>query len=114
MHHEIVIEDSVEETFINPINQISVANIAEINQQFAELIEKEHDGFYTCTVCEKKIKNKKDMKRHIETHLSGLSYDCSKCGKNFRSSNALRLHVSNKCSPLKNYGALWGNVRDSF
>ena len=110
MQHAIVIEDSVEETSIKPINQTSVENVAEIDQKFAELIEKEEYGLYRCTVCEKKIKNKRDMKRHIETHLSGLSYDCPQCGKNFRSSNSLRLHVSNKCSPLNNYGALWGSV----
>ena len=88
MHHEIFLQDDLEETSFKQIK-------AEIDQKFAELIEKKEDGLYRCTVCEKKIKNKKDMKRHLETHLSGLSYDCSLCGKNLRSSNALRRHIYN-------------------
>ena len=84
---------------IRPLNQISVENVAEIEQKFAELIEKEESGLHRCTVCEKKIKDKRDMKRHLETHLSGLSYDCQQCGKSFRSSNALRMHhKNNRCS----------------
>ena len=88
-----------QERLIKPINQISVKNFAEIDLKFAELIEKEEGGLHRCTVCEKKIRYKKDMKRHLETHLSGLSYDCSQCGKSLRSSNALRMHhKNNRCS----------------
>ena len=102
MHHNIKPEETkkskplcFEERSIRPINQISVENVAEIDQKFAELIEKEEGGLHMCTVCGKKIKDKRDMKRHLETHLSGLSYDCSQCGKNFRSSSALRKHIYN-------------------
>ena len=88
---------------MRPVNQVSVPNVAKIDQKFAELIELEEDGIYRCAVCEKKIRNKKDMKRHLETHLSGLSYDCSQCGKSFRSSNALRMHhKNNRCSHNRN------------
>ena len=73
-------------------NQNFDANNDEIDDKFAELIKREIGGPYRCTVCEKKMKEKRDMKRHLETHLSGLSYDCSPCGKSFRSSNALRRH----------------------
>ena len=91
---------SVEEKSIRSINQIPVANVDEVEKKFVELIEKEEeDGVYRCTVCEKKIKNRTGMKRHLETHLSGLSYDCSQCGSSFRSSNALRMHhKNNRCS----------------
>ena len=101
MHHKIEPKDNkknktqyLEERSIGPINQIFVENAAEIDQKFAELIEREESGFHRCTVCEKKIRNRADMKRHLETHLSGLSYDCSQCGKNFRSSSALRKHTA--------------------
>ena len=32
------------------------------------------------------------MKRHIETHLEGLSYPCQVCGKTFRSRNSFNTH----------------------
>ena len=99
-YYDIVSEDKKEnepryeeERSMRPVNQVSVPNVAKIDQKFAELIELEEDGIYRCAVCEKKIRNKKDMKRHLETHLSGLSYNCSECGKDFKSSNALRQHV---------------------
>ena len=87
------------ERSVRTINQNfdgNVSSVAEIDQKFEELIEKEAGGPFRCTVCEKKIKDKRDMKRHLETHLSGLSYDCPICGKNFRSSDALR-HHKKKC-----------------
>ena len=90
-----------EESSFRPIDQIYVENVAEIDQKFAELIEKDNDGLHRCTVCEKKVKDKRDMKRHLETHLSGLSYDCSQCGKNFRSSSSLRRHTYHHS--VKNY-----------
>ena len=100
VHHEIVSEDKKEnkpryeeKRSIRPVNPISVANVAKNDKKFAELIEVEEDGIYRCSVCEKKIWNKKDMKRHLETHLSKLSYSCSECGKGFKSSDALRQHV---------------------
>ena len=34
----------------------------------------------------------KNMKKHIETHLVGISFSCTKCGKQFRSSSLLSVH----------------------
>ena len=89
----------VEERSNRSINQIPVESVDEVEKKFVELIEKEEDGLYRCTVCEKKNKHRTGMKRHLETHLSGLSYDCSQCGNSFRSSSALRSHHNhNRCS----------------
>ncbi len=88
------------ERFVRPISQnldVNVSCVAEIDQKFEELIEKEDGDPFRCTVCEKKIKEKRDMKRHLETHLSGLSYECSTCGKSFRSSDSLRHHNKKRC-----------------
>ena len=92
---EIIPEEKgkiVKERSIIVNNQNLKANNDEIEDKFAELVEKEDCGTYVCTVCEKKIKIKRDMRRHLETHLSGLSYNCSPCGKSFRSSNSMRKH----------------------
>ena len=47
----------------------------------------DEDIKYVCTVCGKTAtgKNwgiaKKDMRKHIETHMEGLSYSCNQCDK---------------------------------
>ena len=65
-HHEIVPEDYKKNKLLyqeGSINPIYVENAAEIEQKFAELIEKDEDGLHRCTVCEKKFKVKRDMVR---------------------------------------------------
>ena len=70
------------------------------DEKFNELVVKEN-GLYHCTVCQTTFKDKAMMRRHIETHIPGLSYDCHLCGKNFRSRNSLNSHVYHKrCSNL--------------
>ena len=88
-----------------PIKERSVKVVAsnietqnsEVNEKFKELVVKDN-GLWRCTVCDKTMKSGRDMKRHLETHLEGLSYDCQYCGKTFRSVNALRQH---KCRESK-------------
>ena len=67
------------------------AQNSEVHEKFEELVVKEN-GLWRCTVCDKTMKVGRDMRRHLETHLEGLSYDCQHCGKTFRSVNALRQH----------------------
>ena len=90
----------MKERSLKTINQNFEANNAEIDQKFSELIEKVKGEPFRCTVCDKKMKDKRDMKRHLETHLSGLSYECSQCEKSFRSSDSLRQHKKNYCANL--------------
>ena len=58
------------------------------------------ENLWRCSVCGKTNKGKdraiarQDMRRHIETHIDGLSYPCNKCDKISRSSNALNVHIS--------------------
>ena len=54
----------------------------------------------TCTVCDKtfdKTLNKSanmHMKNHVESlHVDGVTYECNKCDKTFRSKNALHKHT---------------------
>ena len=65
----------------------------EVEEKFQELIVV-CDKIFRCTVCEKTMTHRGSMKRHLETHLTGLSYDCNLCGKTFRSSNILANHKS--------------------
>ena len=77
-----------------------VAVDANVKDQINSMIESSYDGKIVakCTVCGKENKGKdarKDMRRHIETHIEGVSYPCNQCGKVSRSSNALNTHISN-------------------
>ena len=91
-----VIEKSLARQSSFPINPINV----ESDEKFEELVVKEN-GLYTCTVCQKTMGHKTKMRLHVETHMSGLSYDCHLCGQNFRSRNSLNSHGYHKrCSNL--------------
>ena len=51
-------------------------------------------GGFTCSVCNKRTRQKKDMQRHIESHIGGLSFPCSNCGKSFKSRHSLAVHTA--------------------
>ena len=66
----------------------------EIELKIKELFEKV-DGVWRCLACEYKTStNSGIIKRHIETHIDGLSYTCTLCNKEFRARNLLTLHKS--------------------
>ena len=52
------------------------------------------DGVFTCTICGTTCKQKVNLKKHIETHIEGLSFPCQQCDKTFRSRNSLQKHIS--------------------
>ena len=72
------------------------ANTEELQVQIGTMMEKIHEGDYSwkCRVCGKMTKGSlTQMKRHVETHLEGVSHTCKQCGKVSRSSTALSMHV---------------------
>ena len=77
-------------------NEVYEANTSEVNEKFQELVVQEPDRSFRCTVCNRTMSHKGSMRRHLETHLTGLSYDCPTCEKTFRSSNALATHKSSE------------------
>ena len=56
-------------------------------------------NIFTCTVCGKtkdKVSDKKatlQMERHVEIHVEGISYDCTRCDQTFRSKSNLHTHT---------------------
>ena len=66
----------------------------EIDKQLVDLIETSADGSFNCTMCEKKDKVRQRLIKHIETHLSGLSYQCSECDKSYSTRSSLANHKS--------------------
>ena len=65
----------------------------EVNEMIQQNFEKISSGVFQCRLCEKVSKKRIDMKRHVETHLEGLSYPCQQCGKTYRSKDVLRHHI---------------------
>lgn len=64
------------------------ASMDEVDLKFQEHVFYDNDnGVYRCSICDMEMQRKHDMRRHLETHLIGLSFDCSACGKTYRSSN---------------------------
>ena len=77
------------------IDEDTASNIEEIDAKIAENILKESDGTFTCLLCGKSGSKRKDnLKKHVETHLEGLSFPCPYCGNIFRSRNSLQNHNS--------------------
>ena len=77
-------------TFQDPQQLINASN-SDVDEKYKELVAKE-EGYLRCTVCEKTMVHQGSMKRHLETHLTGLSYNCQHCGDTFRSRNTLKHH----------------------
>ena len=76
---------------------LSVTDINELDRRVEDLIEEE-DGVMKCKVCGKTssasttFHMKYNLKKHVETHIEGLSFDCHLCNKTFRSRESLRVH----------------------
>ena len=72
---------------------INVQNHDELAETIGSIMERVN-GVWKCKMCEKTLKDKQDMRRHIEgKHLEGVQYPCDKCEKVLRSRNALRIHI---------------------
>ena len=48
-------------------------------------------GQFSCNTCGKVMAQKRDMKRHVESHLD-IKHECEICGQRSKTSNALRMH----------------------
>ena len=66
-------------SIVGPISAIGHTQ-EEVEQTISDLITKESD-FHKCTVCGKLSKDRGNLKRHVEVHIDGLSYQCNLCDK---------------------------------
>lgn len=71
------------------------AIVAAIEEQIQMSMELTLDGEWSCSVCGKKTKSKRDLFRHIESlHVENHpGYPCNICGLVKKSSQALRMHI---------------------
>ena len=85
---------------------VALPENTEHKEYLAEQVISNPDKSVTCKICGKTTKPnckdmgnaRRDMKRHVETHIEGLSYTCPTCSKVFRSENSLNTNKSKiKC-----------------
>ena len=97
-------ENSYNEDLRNIERKVSLINgdQQEINIKVDEHIETCADRSLKCLICGKLVNanksgsEKQAMRSHVETHLEGISYQCTFCEKTFRSRNAFNAHKSRK------------------
>ena len=106
-------QDSIIEINSNKSNNEDLRNIErkvslingdqqEINVKVDEHIGVGSDRNIKCLICgklgtgSKRSSDKEAMRNHVETHLEGISYQCTLCEKTFRSRNSCWLHKSRK------------------
>ena len=78
----------------------------EADIQAESFMEKSMDSkdrtMWQCKECNKLSRNKGNLKKHVEIHMSGLSYSCRNCDKTFKTRNLLSVHMyTNKTCRVK-------------
>ena len=66
----------------------------ELDLQIEEMIEK-NEGMWKCKVCGKTTRVKRDLCRHTETHIKGLSHKCHLCNSTASTRVSLQMHLQN-------------------
>jgi len=99
--NEKVSNSKFEETTEAP-TAVAVSNMdmQDIRGKINEYLIECDDKSYKCSLCGKmsnknsRNTQKQGMQRHIETHLEGLSFTCTICQKEFKSTSSLSSHKS--------------------
>ena len=91
---EISVEKYPLKNFVE--KKIIVHNTEDLKTKLDSMIENNIGGAkaWKCTECGREIQVRRDMRRHVETHVEGLSYPCNLCDAVKRSSNSLNSHIS--------------------
>ena len=75
----------------------------EITQKLSDQVEIRADGSAVCRVCGKTAGGKRGrdiIEYHVKSHQEGATFSCQDCGKQFRSKNSLKSHISRLINQL--------------
>ena len=76
--------------------QLTKEIFAELDEQISQAVMQVVDPnglrVWSCVVCQKTSKEKRDLLRHVEIHYS-LEQNCNYCGKTAKNREALRTHI---------------------
>ena len=75
--------NSISECFTKQIRPGSITLSDDFKQNMTKLIEWNGEN-WSCSVCGKIANRKRNLERHTQTHMEGISFHCSLCGKQFR------------------------------
>merc|ERR1712126_63406 len=64
----------------------------EAKEAVDQLVMKNADNKFECKSCGRTARKSSDIRRHVEIHIEGLSFDCQICGNSFRSRMVLKNH----------------------
>jgi len=69
----------------------SSSNVDNLKEMIDSLVIRNADNL-ECKACGKTTKTSSDIRRHVEIHIQGLSFDCNLCDNTFRSRASLKTH----------------------
>ena len=76
-----------------PIKAVAVTTEDfDLKETINQMITKDN-GTFQCKTCGRVGRDGTNMKKHVEIHIDGLSYDCTLCDKTFRSKSSYNNHM---------------------
>jgi len=66
-----------------------------IAQSMSSVFDEFGNRVWKCEVCNRTNKDKTNTSKHVETHFQGFAHHCPLCGKQSKSREAMRKHMSN-------------------
>ena len=85
----------------NP-DEIYLKNVQQKAQHKTEtMYEQWFQGMWGCKICGYTSSFKNSLKKHVEKHMDGPAYPCSRCGKSLKTTESLRIHYM-RSHPVSN------------
>jgi len=78
---------------------------AQISRSVSQILDENGLKVWSCNVCHKTGKERRDLMRHVETHFS-VEQNCHLCGKSAKNREALRSHIKTYHKPINSINSV--------